>query len=78
MGGSDKLKVAYIGMAGAIVAALISGAALYLSQRGHQSKPPIATSNSRVVINVPPAAPPPAQPTLQTFQASVFNLLNGQ
>jgi len=77
-GRSDKLKVAYIGMTGVIVAALISGMFLYFSQDDHKSKPPIATSNSKVIINAPPAISPPAQPALTTFEASVFNLLYGQ
>jgi hypothetical protein len=75
---SGKIKVAYIGLAGVIAAALISGVALYLTQHNDKSKASTATSSSRVTVNVAPAAAPPAPPALKTFEAPVFNLSNGQ
>jgi hypothetical protein len=72
---SDKLKVAYIGMTGVVVAALISGVFLYFSQNGPKNEP---TGNNRVTINVAPAVAPPAQPALKTFDAPVFHLPLGR
>ena len=65
---SSKTKVAYIGLAGVIAAALISGVFLYLSQHSDSSNKSTSTSNSsRVTVNVAPATTPPAQPTLKPF-----------
>ena len=74
----DKVKIAYIGAIGVVVAALISGLFLYLSQGDSKDKPVAATSNSEVTVNVPPAVTPPAVPALKTFSASVFHLATGQ
>jgi len=74
----DKVKIAYIGAIGVIVAALISGLFLYFSQGDSKDKQPPATSNSKVTVNVRPAVTPPAVPAIRTFSASVFRLLAGQ
>ena len=74
----DKVKIAYIGAIGVIVAALISGLFLYFSQGDSKDKQPPATSNSKVTVNVRPAVTPPAVPAFQPFSASVFHLLAGQ
>ena len=74
----DKVKIAYIGAIGVIVAALISGLFLYFAQDGGKDKQPPATSNSKVTVNVRPAVTPPAVQALKTFSASVFHLPTGQ
>jgi hypothetical protein len=74
---SGKTRVAYIGLAGVIGAALITGVSLYLSQHNDTSKASTATSNSRVTVNVAPASTPPAPPTFKPFVASVGNLSPG-
>jgi hypothetical protein len=74
----DKVKIAYIGAIGVIVAALISGLFLYFSQGDSKDKQPSATSSSKVTVNVSPAVTPPAAPALKEFSASVFRLPAGQ
>jgi hypothetical protein len=74
----DKVKIAYIGAIGVILAALISGLFLYFSQDGGKDKPPATATNSKVTVNVRPAVTPPVTPTLKTFSASVFRLPTGQ
>ena len=73
---SDKTKVAYIGLAGVVGAAIITGVFLLLSQHNGKSSAPTATSNT--VVNVAPASAPPTAPALQPFRASVWNLPAGQ
>ncbi|MGD0064678.1 MAG: hypothetical protein ABSB76_14690 [Streptosporangiaceae bacterium] len=72
---SSKEKIAWIGAAAVVVAALVSGLFLYFSQGSAKAS---ATSDNNVVVNMPPAATPPATPTFQPFQATVYNLPAGQ
>lgn len=76
-GTSDKVKIAYISMVGVIVAALISGLFLYLSNRGH-SQPSTATSNNKVIVNISPSVAPPPTPSFKPFGAPVFDLPLGR
>jgi hypothetical protein len=75
---SGKTKVAYIGLAGVVAAALITGVSLYLSNHNDNSKASAATSSSRVIVNVAPASAPPTTPAVAPFEASIGNLPLGQ
>ena len=75
---SGKTKVAYIGLAGVIGAALISGGVVLLTQHNDKSEASTVTSSSRVIVNVAPAAPPPTPPAIKTFEAPVYDLSSGQ
>src|SRR5258708_31822444 len=77
-GPGSKVKVAYIGAIGVVVAALISGLSLYLSQGSNKSQQMTTMSNNRVIVNVHPAVAPPPTPTFQPFRGAVFHLPLGQ
>jgi hypothetical protein len=77
-GSSSKVRVAYIGAIGVVVAALISGLSLYLSQSGNKNSQTTTMSNNHVVVNVHPAVTPPTTPAFQPFRGAIFHLPAGQ
>ncbi len=77
-GTSSKVKITYISTAGVVLAAVITGLSLYLSQGNNKSQPTTSANNSRVVVNVAPATAPPTTPSFRPYQGQVYDLPVGQ
>jgi hypothetical protein len=71
---SNKVKVAWISAGGVVVAALLSVLGVYLTR----SSPASPTTIGNVIVNNPPSASPPTQPTFTPATAPVGNLPSGQ